>query len=103
MAVRERLQNWAEWASDSDDPEWRLPRSHKAYVVETMCRALYTLAQGGIVSKVQATAWACQALPEPWRTLVERSQSWRLDKTVDDSLIVPVRGFVLWSAEKAFL
>jgi hypothetical protein len=100
-AVRERLQDWAEWASDLNDPEWHGPRSHKAYVVETMCRALYTLAQGEIGSKPQSVAWARQSLPEPWRILVEQSQSWRLDKTVDDTLIVPVSDFVRWTAENA--
>jgi hypothetical protein len=99
-AVRARLQDWARWASDSHDPEWQLPRSHKFYVVETMCRALYTLATGEITSKPQSVAWARQTLPEPWRTLVERSQSWQMDNTVDDTLIAPVQGFVLWAAER---
>jgi hypothetical protein len=39
-------------------------------------------------------------LPEPWRALVERSQSWQMDRTVDAALIVPVQGFVLWAAER---
>jgi hypothetical protein len=101
VAVRDRLQDWAAWASDIHDPEWHWPRAHKAYVVETMCRALYTLARGAIGSKQQSVAWAREELPEPWRSLVERSQSWRTDQTVDDSLIVPVRAFVLWAAERA--
>ncbi len=100
-AVRMRLQNWAEWASDINDPEWQWPRRHKFYVVETMCRALYTLAQGEIGSKLQSVAWARQNLPEPWRALVERAQSWQMDEALDESLIKPVRDFVLWSAEQA--
>jgi len=100
-AVRSRLHDWAEWAADINDPEWRLPNRHKFYVVETMCRALYTLATGEIVSKPQSIAWARQDLPEPWRALVERSLSWQLDDTVDENLIVPVRAFVLWTAEQA--
>jgi predicted nucleotidyltransferase len=101
--VRARLQDWVEWASDINDPEWHWPRSHKAYVVETMCRALYTLAHGEIGSKPHSAAWARQTLPEPWRSLVERSQSWRTDNTLDDSLIIPVRAFVMWTAERAVL
>lgn len=101
-AVRNRLQDWAAWASDINDPEWHLPRRHKAYVVETMCRALYTMAKGEIGSKAQSAEWARRNLPEPWRSLVEQSQSWRTDDTVDDSLILPVRAFVLWAAESAF-
>lgn len=99
-AVRARLQDWAAWARNTDDPEWHLPASHKFYVVETMCRALHTLATGQIASKPQAADWARQTLPEPWRGLVERSQHWQMDSTVDDSLIEPVRDFVLWAAAR---
>jgi hypothetical protein len=99
-AVRSRLQNWAAWAHDLDNPEWQWPRSHKFYVVETLCRALYTLAHGEIASKRQSVAWARQSLPEPWRGLVELAQDWQNDRTLDESLIKPVRGFVLWAAER---
>ena len=100
-AVRDRLQDWAAWASNRDDPEWQLPRRHKFYVVETMCRALHTLASGEIASKPQAVAWARRSLPEPWRDLVARSAAWQTDETLDPALIKPVRGFVLWAAEQA--
>jgi hypothetical protein len=102
-AVQERLQDWAEWARDLNDPEWQFPRRHKAYIVETMCRALYTLARGEIASKPQSIAWARQNLPEPWRALVEESQSWHTDDTVDPALIPRVHAFVLWAAEQATL
>lgn len=100
-AVRDRLQDWAAWASNRADPEWQLPRRHKFYVVETMCRGLHTLASGEIASKPQAVAWARQSLPEPWRGLVERSAAWQTDETLDPTLLEPVRGFVLWAAEQA--
>ncbi len=97
-ATRARLQDWAVWASDINDPEWQWPRRHKFYVVETMCRALYTLVTGTLASKPHAVAWAGQTLPEPWRALVVRSRAWQLDDSPDASLIVPVRDFVLWAA-----
>jgi hypothetical protein len=100
-AVRARLPDWAEWARQPDDPDWRLPLSHKAYVVETMCRALHTLATGELASKQQAVVWARQNLPEPWHTLVVRSQAWRTDQTVDLSVVEEVRDFVLWVASYA--
>jgi hypothetical protein len=37
-------------------------------------------------------------LPEPWRSTVARSQTWREDDTVDLSIVPEVRRFVLWSA-----
>lgn len=97
-AVHDRLGDWADWAMQEDDPDWLLPRRHKAYVVETMCRALYALAQGELVSKREAVDWACQALPEPMRSTAERSRQWRTDDTADDDIIPEVRRFVLWAA-----
>jgi len=100
-AVRDRLRDWDEWAHQPDDPDWQLPRAHKAYVVETMCRALYTLAHGTLPSKQQAVAWALKALPEPWRSTVERSRAWRSDDTVDPTIVPEVMGFVRWTAAVA--
>jgi hypothetical protein len=99
-ATHTRLQQWAAWAANRDDPEWQWPRRHKFYVVETVCRALHTLATGEIVSKPRAVAWARQTLPAPWPELVARSRAWQLDSTRDDSLIAPVRAFVLWAADQ---
>ena len=90
--------NWAEWARDVDDPDWQLPRSHKFYVVETMCRALHTLATGRLGSKAEAVNWAQTQLPDPWRALVGRAQAWQYDKTTDSALNPEVRAFVLWCA-----
>jgi hypothetical protein len=97
-AVRMRLGDWVEWAMDPDDPDWLLPRAHKAYVVETMCRALYTLVYGELSSKKRAVEWALEALPEPWHSTVERSRAWCGDDTVDPAIAPEVRGFVLWAA-----
>ena len=100
-AVRARLPDWVAWANQPNDPDWRLPRGHKAYVVETMCRALYTLACGALPSKPQAVAWALATLPEPWRSTVERSRSWRTveaDEPPDQAIVAEARQFVLWTA-----
>src|SRR5206468_9530234 len=71
-AARQRVREWATWAADPHDPEWLPPRSHQAYVVETMCRALYTLAFGQRSEERRAVEWAVSELPEPWRGLVEK-------------------------------
>jgi hypothetical protein len=97
-AVRARLRDWADWADQPDDPDWLLPLAHNAYVVETMCRALYTLARSELVSKPRAVAWALATLPEPWRALVARSQAWRIDTTIDLSVVPEVMRFVHWTA-----
>jgi hypothetical protein len=97
-AVRANMARWVEWISQPDDPDWLLPLGHKAYVVETMCRALYTLATGELAGKPRSVAWALATLPEPWRTTVARSQSWRNDQTVVLSIAPEVREMVLWAA-----
>jgi hypothetical protein len=100
-AVRSNMVRWVEWISDPDDPDWLLPRGHKAYVVETMCRILYTLATGELAGKPWSVAWALEALPEPWRATVAQSQVWRTDQTVDLSIAPEVKAFVLWAAARA--
>lgn len=58
-----------------------------AYVVLTMCRALYAYKNGDQVSKIQAAQWAERQLPE-WSDLIERALVWREtknEKPVDDA------------------
>lgn len=100
-AVRARLKDWAAWANDPDDPDWQSHRGHKAYVVETMCRALYTLRHGELPGKPRAVAWALQTLPEPWRSTVEHSKAWHNDPAPDPAIIPEVRSFVLWATSQA--
>lgn len=97
-AVADRLRDWADFAGRCDDVEWQQHRGHKAYIVETMCRALCTLATGEIMTKPQAVAWALVTLPAPWRDLVERSRAWRGDPTPDESPNAEIQRFVLWVA-----
>src|SRR5207247_1945094 len=97
-AVRNRLRDWADWADQPDDPDWLLPCGHKAYVVETMCRALYTLACGELSSKPRAVAWALETFREPWRSTVGRSRAWRTDNAPDPTSVPEVRRFVRWAA-----
>lgn len=101
QAVRDRLPDWAEFARATNDPDWHTHRGQKAYVVETMCRALCMLAIGELRSKPAAMAWARAALPEPWRGLVARSQAWRGDTTPDDTLNAEVQAFVHWTYARA--
>ncbi len=98
QAVRSRIGDWVTWAQDVDDPDWQSPKSHKAYVIETMCRVLYTSKKGTLSSKAQAVEWALETLPEPWCTLVKQSQAWRTDNTRDPLINPQVRVFVLWVA-----
>jgi len=99
-AVRLRIKEWATWAANPHDPEWLPPRSHQAYVVETMCRALHTLAFGELASKQTAAEWAASLLPEPWRGVMKRSVAARADDTPDEDRIASILSFVQWAASE---
>ena len=47
-----------------------------AYAILTMCRGLYTLEHGELVSKAQAAAWAERRLPQ-WSELIRSARAWR--------------------------
>lgn len=94
-AVRGALRTWG---ALPDAPEWLLRRNYQAFAVETMCRALHTLATGELASKPRAVAWALERLSEPWRGLVTRSRAWRADTTPDAATRREVMRFVRWTA-----
>ncbi|HEY1013020.1 MAG TPA: aminoglycoside adenylyltransferase domain-containing protein, partial [Herpetosiphonaceae bacterium] len=68
-----------EWATAArDDPswlDWLRERPHHRFVVQTLCRMLYSLATGEVASKPQAAAWARQALGEPWAGLIRETMA----------------------------
>jgi hypothetical protein len=73
------LREW--WAPMLQDPDPRLHGGeYQAYAVLTMCRALYTLRHGDVVSKTAAARWAQEALGQPWEGLIERALAWRRDE-----------------------
>ncbi len=81
-AVLERVTGY--WKQQLEHPEWLRTREEQAFAILTMCRALYTLACGEVVSKPRAAAWAREALGAPWRQLIDRALLWRHDSRSDD-------------------
>lgn len=101
VAVRDELQaRLRDWAGGTAAPDWLLPRYYQAFEVETVCRALYTMAHGEFRTKPRAVAWALEILPEPWRSLVERSQAWRAEQAPDTATVTEVMAFVRWAASR---
>jgi hypothetical protein len=87
-AVRGVLREW--WSPQLDDPTRLHSSEYQAYAILTMCRALYTLQYGIVVSKSVAARWAQEALGERWAAIIERAAAWRrgaqldhLDETLD--------------------
>ncbi len=69
------LREW--WAPMLHNPDPRLHGSeYQAYAVLTLCRALYTLEYGDIVSKSVAARWAQGTIDKRWKPLIERALAW---------------------------
>jgi hypothetical protein len=65
---------WAPWQHNSD----LFHRDeYQSFVVLTMCRALYTLKQGTIVSKQLSAEWAIGNLDKKWTELIKQAEAWR--------------------------
>jgi hypothetical protein len=56
---------------------------YQVYAILTMCRILYSLNHGTIVSKSEAAVWARQTLPEHTHGLIERALEWRNGQPFD--------------------
>jgi hypothetical protein len=67
----------AQWLDQArTDPswlDWLRPRRHQAFVVLTLCRLLYTLETGGVISKPGAARWGVQRLGPEWTGLIAQA------------------------------
>ena len=69
------LREW--WAPMLNDTSRLQDSEYQAYAILTMCRSLYTLEHGRVVSKPTAARWAQAALGEPDAALIDRALNWR--------------------------
>ncbi len=81
QAVQEFLREW--WAPMLQNPVRLRSDVYQAYAVLTMCRALYTLQYGQIISKPAAARWAQETLGERWAGLIARASAWRPGAQMD--------------------
>ena len=82
------------WALEGRDVAWLRPRNYQAFAVLSMCRDLYVLEHGTVVSKPAAAAWASRRLGPPWPAMIQRALAWRSDHRVDDRHLPETLGFV---------
>lgn len=61
-----------------DAPEPLRHDGYHAYTVVTLCRMLYTLEHGTVVSKPVAARWARTAFGPRWDALIERALAWAI-------------------------
>jgi Domain of unknown function (DUF4111)/beta-1,4-mannooligosaccharide phosphorylase len=95
------LDDWAERLGPEADLGWLRPRNYQAFSVLTMCRDLYVLERGTLVSKTAAATWAARRLGPPWEALVERALAWRGDERPDDRQLPETMRFVAHAVELA--
>jgi hypothetical protein len=83
-AVIELMRIW--WTPMARDPAERhhlLHRGYRVYAVQTMCRILYTLETGQVVSKPVAARWARETLGPRWAGLIDGALAWQKDDPPD--------------------
>jgi len=86
QAALKTLHGWA--AQILDNPAQMKDCGNQSYIVLTLCRILYTLHHGTVVSKPVAARWAQETLGNRWATLIERAWTGRhnpgLEASPDD-------------------
>ncbi len=74
QAMNGMLATWER--RDMTHPERRTP-DYQAYAVLTMCRILYTLRFGAVVSKPVAARWAMRVVDGRYSSLIQQADAWQ--------------------------
>jgi len=98
-AVRETLQEW--WFPLLQDSSWLAERGseYRAYAILTMCRALYALEHGTILSKPAAARWAQTRLGEGWRDPIARALAAQKHGSRGTELLSDALGLIRYTKE----
>ena len=95
-AVQALLKGW--WGPMLSDPKRLYDTGYAPYAVLSLCRALYTLEHGTIVSKSRAAEWALRTVDPLWRDLIEWAQDWRNGQPSDR--VEETRYFLQYAVER---
>jgi predicted nucleotidyltransferase len=72
MAMLPILNGWA--TQILNHPDEIINRGYQAYIVLTLCRILYTLQFGDVVSKAKAAGWIKETTDKSWKLLIDRAR-----------------------------
>src|SRR5262249_52599652 len=61
---------WKQQAHDEREAKWLIQREEQAFVILTLCRFLYFIAERKIASKRLSAQWALANLPQKWHKLI---------------------------------
>ena len=92
------------WATEIlHQPAQMKYRGYQSYIVLSLCRVLYTLENGTVVSKPVAARWAQETLGEQWVPLIEQTWEGRhnpgLEASADD--VTGTLAFIQYSLERS--
>ncbi len=90
QATLDVLHNW--WQPMLTNPSYLDSGGYRVYAVLTMCRILYTLRFGGVVSKLAAAQWGKEALDCRFTSLIEQADVWQNGRPFDK--LDETRGFI---------
>lgn len=82
-AMQPALHGWARYILEN--PDELVHQGYQSYVVLTLCRILYTLHFGDVVSKPKAAKWAKETMGERWGSLIDRAREGRNHPQLDAS------------------
>ena len=69
-ALKRELNYLREELIEKRNSEWRDVPFYRAYAVLTLCRILYSLAKGTVVSKPRAAKWAMRQVPDQLKGII---------------------------------
>jgi hypothetical protein len=95
QAVLTLLDGW--WKPMIDEPALLMRPGYQAYGVVSMCRMLYTLKQGGVISKKAAADWAQTTLDTGWSALIQRA----LDGQAQADDVKRTQAFIRYTVDAA--
>lgn len=82
------------------DPAQLSGRGYQSYTVLSLCRILYTLQTGGVVSKPVAARWAKETLAERWTPLIERAWAGRSEPEAPAADVRETLDFIRFAIER---
>lgn len=95
-AVIGYLNEW--WLPMVTDSSRLQSSEYQAYAILSMCRILYTLRYGEVVSKPVAARWAQKELGRLWETVIEEALSWR--KGEDLNFLQETQELIAYTVER---
>ena len=78
-ASADLMETWWGPMTDDVEPKFESHVGYRVYTAITMCRILYTLQFGTVVSKPVAARWALEALDPAWKDVIRFALAWRKD------------------------